>query len=179
MSTRSLICREQPDGTYYGIYCHSDGYLSYNGAMLLDHYSDMEKLDKLLALGDISSLNINVDPDPTKPHSFDYDKRQAGVVVAYGRDRGETGVEARQISLKDAQDSWCEYMYIFAQDGKWYYYDLHHREPKLTLVQDSLNKEYAKMGVPRPKNAYGFFSKSAVLKILRLQQSYEQSGVEM
>lgn len=39
MSTRSLICKEQQDGTYYGIYCHSDGYLTYNGAMLLDHYS--------------------------------------------------------------------------------------------------------------------------------------------
>jgi len=179
MSTRSFICKELQDGTYYGIYCHSDGNLSYNGAMLLDHYSNKEKLDKLLALGDISSLDINVEPDPTKPHSFDYDKRQAGVVVAYGRDRGETGIEARQISLEDAQDSWCEYMYILAQDGNWYYYDLHHKEPKLTLVQEYLDKEYAKLGIPRPKNTYGFFSKEDLLKILSMQTSLEQGEVEM
>lgn len=39
MSTRSFICVEQDDGSYKGVYCHSDGYLTYNGAMLLDHYT--------------------------------------------------------------------------------------------------------------------------------------------
>ena len=39
MSTRSFICVEQDDGSYKGVYCHSDGYLTYNGAMLLDHYN--------------------------------------------------------------------------------------------------------------------------------------------
>lgn len=44
MSTRSYICIENEDKSISGIYCHSDGYLTYNGAMLLDHYSDRKKL---------------------------------------------------------------------------------------------------------------------------------------
>ena len=35
MSTRSFICVEQDDGSYKGVYCHSDGYLTYNGAIIL------------------------------------------------------------------------------------------------------------------------------------------------
>lgn len=56
MATRSMIYKEQQDGTLKGIYCHWDGYLEYNGSILLEHYSDPDKLEKLLALGDISSL---------------------------------------------------------------------------------------------------------------------------
>ena len=75
MSTRSYICVKQNDGSYKGVYCHWDGYLTYNGAMLLDHYNSLEKANEILALGDISSLKENLYPDPAKgPHSFDYDK---------------------------------------------------------------------------------------------------------
>ena len=89
MSTRSFICVEQDDGSYKGVYCHSDGYLTYNGAMLLDHYNSREKADALIALGDLSLLCEKLYPDPDKPHGFDYDKRQPDVTVAYARDRGE------------------------------------------------------------------------------------------
>ena len=54
MSTRSYICRENEDGTITGSYCHCDGYLTYNGAMLLDHYSTKERVDKLLSFGNMS-----------------------------------------------------------------------------------------------------------------------------
>ena len=54
MSTRSYICIENEDKSISGIYCHSDGYLTYNGAMLLDHYSDREKVKELISLGDLS-----------------------------------------------------------------------------------------------------------------------------
>ena len=69
---------EQDDGSYKGVYCHSDGYLTYNGAMLLDHYNSREKADALIALGDLSLLCEKLYPDPDKPHGFDYDKRQPG-----------------------------------------------------------------------------------------------------
>ena len=36
-----------------------------------------------------SCLEEKLEPDPSKPHSFDYDERQDGVVVAYGRERGD------------------------------------------------------------------------------------------
>ena len=48
MSTRSYICIENENKSISGIYCHSDGYLTYNGAMLLDHYSDREKVKELI-----------------------------------------------------------------------------------------------------------------------------------
>ena len=34
MSTRSYICVKQNDGSYKGVYCHWDGYLTYNGIMI-------------------------------------------------------------------------------------------------------------------------------------------------
>ena len=59
MSTRSYICAKQPDGTYKGVYCHYDGYLEYNGAMLLDFYPTKEDADKILQLGSLSTLKEN------------------------------------------------------------------------------------------------------------------------
>ena len=53
MSTRSYICKENEDGTITGSYCHCDGYLTYNGAMLIDHYNTKERVDKLLSLGNM------------------------------------------------------------------------------------------------------------------------------
>ena len=37
MSTRSYIAKQIGDNQFHTIYCHSDGYLTHNGAMLLDH----------------------------------------------------------------------------------------------------------------------------------------------
>ena len=109
MSTRSLICEKIDDDKYKAIYCHSDGYLTYNGAMLIDHYSDKNKLEELLNLGNISCLCEKLNPDPSRPHSFDYNQRQANVVVAYGRDRGETNQEAKICTLAELKDwSWIE-----------------------------------------------------------------------
>lgn len=35
MATRSMIYKEQQDGTLKGIYCHWDGCLEYNGSILM------------------------------------------------------------------------------------------------------------------------------------------------
>lgn len=163
MSTRSFICKEQTDGSYYGIYCHWDGYLTNNGALLLDHYSDKNKLDELLALGDIASLHEDVYSNPTLSHSFE--NSQENVTVAYHRDRGEEIHKARIISLDDAIDSWCDYMYIFGQDGVWRYFDLLEKEPELRFVETDLNAEYEKMGIQRPPNSYGWFLDEEIKQI--------------
>lgn len=104
ISTRSYIAKKIGEDEYLTIYCHADGYLTYNGAMLLDHYNTPERVDALLALGDLSTLQEKLEPDPNLPHSFDYNERQEGVTVAYGRDRGETGTEARVATLADLND---------------------------------------------------------------------------
>ena len=117
MATKSCIAKKLPNGYYLSIYCHWDGNLDYNGAMLKTFYNTEEKVDKLLALGDISSLKEKIDPDPDKVHTFS--EPQEDVVIAYGRDRKEENIEAQQRTLGQLH-SGVEYVYMFI-DGKWYY----------------------------------------------------------
>jgi len=86
MSTRSNIGILNTDGTIDFIYCHFDGYVEGVGAILHEHYLDESKVRELIALGDISSLDVRVQPRG-KGHSFS--DREAGTTTAYGRDRGE------------------------------------------------------------------------------------------
>ena len=61
MATRSTIALEFADGTVEQVYCHWDGYLEGNGAMLIQHYMDPFKVKQLLALGGFSSLEASVE----------------------------------------------------------------------------------------------------------------------
>lgn len=112
MSTRSNIGIINPDGTVKMIYCHSDGYPSYNGALLLKHWSNTPFIMALLRLGDISSLGETLG-EKHDFKNFDISWRNKWT-KAYGRDRGETGVEARtysnaQIALSNME----EYLYLW------------------------------------------------------------------
>ena len=158
MSTRSYICKETTKGQYVGIYCHSDGYLAYNGAMLLDYYNKRETVNELLALGNLSCLNKFLYPDPNKPHSFD--ERQTGVTVAYKRDRGEQHQQAQKVKLQDidSPSSWIDYCYVFGRDNKWRYFVCGHLKEGLKDLQSGLDEEYKKLGFPRPAGYYGFYT---------------------
>lgn len=60
MSTRSLIARENKNGSIDYLYCHFDGYLSHNGLVLFLGYSSTEKLNKLFeAKVGFSSIDDN------------------------------------------------------------------------------------------------------------------------
>lgn|SRR5574344_51073 len=123
MSTRSSIGIKRKDGTIECIYCHSDGYLEYNGKLLHDFYKDPNKVSNLINLGDISLLNQYVNPDPDLPHSFDYNERQEGVVVAYGRDRGELNYQSKKFdNITDYRNSfynsWQEFAYLYDEENK-------------------------------------------------------------
>lgn len=128
MATRSTIALEYADGTVGQVYCHWDGYLENNGKILLNHYSDPFKLRDLLDLGDISSLGINVGRkhafSPFEGDRADHEAAVAeGCTTFYGRDRGETGTEARMFkSFEDykANAQSEEYNYILRKDGNWY-----------------------------------------------------------
>jgi hypothetical protein len=159
MSTRSYICRENKDGTYTGVYCHSDGYLTYNGAMLMDNYNLRERVDRLMELGNMSCLNPMIEPDPSKPHKFD--DRQEGVTVFYGRDRGEKDQEAKLMSLEEINDpsSWIEYCYVYGKDNRWRYFECGKLQDGLKDLQEGLEEEYSKLGFPRPEKYYGFYTK--------------------
>lgn len=172
MSTRSLICKQIDKNLYEAIYCHSDGYLTYNGAMLIDHYKDEEKLDKLLNLGNISCLCEKVEPDPDKPHSFDYNNRQDDVVVAYARDRGETGQQKSLCSMGELKNwSWIEYIYIFTPEKEWIY--SHYPFNKFESVQKGVDKEYKRMGIKREPNRYGFLTDEAIKEIKKKQKNQD------
>jgi hypothetical protein len=122
MATRSRIAIENQDGTVSSIYCHNDGYPSHNGIILNDHYPDRSTVEKLISLGDISSLSPEV--EPTGPHSFD--RPQSGTVVAYHRDRGEDLRIRRDHSIDAfAKSDVEEYGYIMTKEGSWLFIDGH------------------------------------------------------
>lgn len=111
MSTRSTIGIENGDGTTTYIYCHWDGYLDYNGRMLIEHYDTKEKVEALIALGDLSSLDENVSE-----------------CVAYHRDRGEEfnqeKIRSSFYNLQSMRNArWAEFVYLW-KDGEWFYQDL-------------------------------------------------------
>ena len=111
MSTRSYIAMKTGENTYRAVYCHYDGYLEYNGRMLLEHYNTQERVKKLLDLGCISSLHEKLEPETGSHHCFDTPDED--VTVFYGRDRGEKGQEAftcTEEQLKEAipKEHWSE-----------------------------------------------------------------------
>lgn len=61
MSTRSTIEIQRTDGSRQRIYAHWDGYLSHNGHILYHKYDTAEKVEALIALGNISSLGDTPD----------------------------------------------------------------------------------------------------------------------
>ena len=120
MSTRSRIGVQDADGTIRSIYCHFDGYLDGVGATLAGHYADANKVEQLVALGDLSSLDDDLAPAEGVAHNWD--KPAPGVTTAYHRDRGEQHRIATHETEADylafAKESWGEYIYLF-RDGRW------------------------------------------------------------
>ncbi len=105
MATRSTIALEYADGTVGQIYCHWDGYLDHNGAILRDHYTDPFKVRALLDSGDTSTLANDVED------------------CEFYTKRGEELNPQRM--YKDFQEytreaQFEEYDYILRRDGKWY-----------------------------------------------------------
>lgn len=105
MATRSLIGIRLPSGNLRGIYCHWDGYPSGVGKTLKEHYTEGNRVEQLLKLGDISELGESL-----------------GKTVAYHRDRGEE-LEANWQSAPEhlkaeMNKHGAEYTYIF-DGGTW------------------------------------------------------------
>ena len=126
MGTRSTIALEFADGTVEQVYCHWDGYLAYNGKMLLEHYSNPFILRDLIDLGDISSLKPTVGTKHAFSHfgtdmkQEDYDALYGNMTTFYGRDRGEDGTSSKK--FKDYADyianhQYEEYEYILRSVG--------------------------------------------------------------
>lgn len=128
MGTRSRIAVMH--GTVCkSVYCHWDGYLEHNGAILQEHY-DSSRANELVALGDLSSLDKNIGEEhpfsrfDTDISDAEYEKRYGNMCTFYGRDRGETDV-AWQVAhsfdefLEQVDACGAEYYYVM-EAGVWY-----------------------------------------------------------
>jgi hypothetical protein len=128
MATRSRIAVMHGE-VCKSVYCHWDGYLEHNGAILQEHY-DSSKANNLVALGDLSSLR----PEIGVEHPFSrfdtqisdeaYEQQFGNMTTFYGRDRGETGTEWKVAHtfaefFEQVENCGGEWYYVM-QDGVWY-----------------------------------------------------------
>ena len=128
MGTRSRIAVMHGD-VCKSVYCHWDGYLSFNGEILAKHY-DSAKANQLVALGDLSSLR----PELGEEHPFsqfevemsgdEYDAKYGDMCTFYGRDRGEKSTEWQvdhtfEDFLERCDGCCAEYYYVM-KDGVWH-----------------------------------------------------------
>lgn len=120
MATRSNIGYENEDGTVTYCYCHWDGYPSYNGSILQDHYS-YERTRKLVSLGDMSVLGRKY--RKVKDHTFE--NPAPDTTVFYGRDRGEVDTEPRTNTYFGLVEDMQEYAYIVKPNNEWFVTSVH------------------------------------------------------
>ena len=152
MATRSTIAMKTEEGKFRTIYCHWDGYPSYNGAMLNENYTDPAKIKSLIDLGSISSLNEEVG----EKHPFDknYETPEldlfANWTTAYHRDRGEEWSRTAPMTFNDTEEmvELCgeEYAYVWNGDD-WLVHEVGNTDSKgypiFDYVETVLEKEAA------------------------------------
>jgi len=134
MGTRSRIGVMHGDNVK-SVYCHWDGYLEHNGAILQEHY-DSVKANQLVAMGDLSSLGTQIgEAHPFSPHGSKEDEAlyehamDQGYCTFYARDRGEKGTEWKTHTnfvdfFAEVEGSWGEWYYVM-RDGVWYVGNCH------------------------------------------------------
>lgn len=121
MSTNANIAKLNEDGTVKSIYVHWDGYPTHTGKKLIENYETAEKLETLLAIGDLSQIEAS----PDCPEGHTYETSVDGYCVAYGRDRGEDGADAvisESVKEYNSDQAHQEFNYLFV-DGTWFLND--------------------------------------------------------
>ena len=123
MATRSSIAVKH--GTVIrAVYCHWDGYPEHVGRILHSHYQDSVKFNNIIALGDLSSLGLEIG----QPHGFhdrvpDDEQGFATQCTFYTRDRGEntpfSTYSSEQEWIRDLNGAGIEYYYLY-DSGVWY-----------------------------------------------------------
>ena len=120
MATRARIGIQLPDGSIRAAYQHWDGYPGGLGYKLIDHWTNPEKVQKAIELGNASTWNQIIgekcDFDDRNAESHDVQN------IYYGRDRGEKDQKARTYVneaeyLADGWGSGEEYIYLMKDTG--------------------------------------------------------------
>ena len=103
MSTRSRVGIKEKDGTVRSVYVHFDGYLAGVGKTLYESYRNADKIEQLINLGDMSSINSEV--EKCEPYT----------------QRGED-LNIATDSLESFEKNWAscgeEYVYLYI-NGRW------------------------------------------------------------
>ena len=106
MATRSRIAIENQDGSVTSVYCHWDGHIETNGVILNYHYRTKDKVEALIALGNLSALHRTIED-----------------TEAYHRDQGDDLIQNLYLNVEelfeDGFSMGIEYIYCFTKDGIW------------------------------------------------------------
>lgn len=149
MGTRSYIARQIGDDQYLTIYCQLNGYPEDTGATLVKHYDTSEKVNALLALGDLYYLREKLSPDPGR---HDFIAPQPGVTLAYRRDGDCPGWEATIKTFEELYDAadWAgiEYIYIYDTNGQWLYLPTWNQEAVLRSLKEDLENDTIQYSEP-------------------------------
>ena len=126
MATRSLIALDNTD-VFTSIYCHWNGYLSGVGKSLLENYKDINDVEELLELGDLSTLGYWItecNPYGKETNEFAKDFSSLQNLIVY------------------FMNSNCEYLYIFNGLG-WEYMTKDMDRPLLLVPSDVKSTKYS------------------------------------
>ena len=139
MATRSTIAIENLDGSINQVYCHWDGYISWNGYILNKYYNTREEVEKLISGAAISSLGRSISDTP-----LDFDTQDSENTKYYSY-RGEI-TEIRH--FKDFTDyeenhQYEEYEYLFTKDNVWsVFFNNDWHDLELVINEENLSDPY-------------------------------------
>lgn len=106
MGTRATIGIERNDGKVSFILAYWDGYLSYTGKVLNEHYLDKGKVSKLVNGGWVECVKEELKDIEHTPQEKVLDE----------------SVGTRTVSLNTFLKQDSEYNYLFTKEGKWKVY---------------------------------------------------------
>ena len=138
MSTNSTINIQHKDGTIDGVYCHWDGYPSWNGQLLYAFYNTPEKVNELISHGGISSLGMNIGEKLPEDGFESYEAKKKNFQCEfYARDRGE------KIEISHDKDIEQQaYNYLFDEEKeKWYLVENNKKIPLSKVIKEEYDKE--------------------------------------
>lgn len=124
MSTRAIIAIEEERDRFAAVFLHFDGYLHGAGATLAEHYADTDRVQQLLALGNLIGLRPSLgEKHDAKDNPL---ARRQGWTTTCHRDQGDEWEFVKPITFAGLgvlearlMEFWFfEWAYLF-KDGRW------------------------------------------------------------
>lgn len=106
MSTQGRIAIKRKDGSYISCYHNSDSYPEYLGKLLVAHWTNNEKIEEAINLGDSSYWAETIEEN--RYYGRDYDESDIDPLVS----------QNIQTLIEDSKIAWEEYLYV-RERGQW------------------------------------------------------------